>query len=316
MRSTLFLTISILVHAICITALAVNHFKSLESPAGTAVEVTMGESAPQEVAESTLNAPNEAIQDQQPSPKPLPKVEEPAQELPKKVVKAKPAPEKKPAKPAKKAPKSEVATVLPKKVKSVESVPAEPENMEPEITEEQAVAVTEPEVTSEPVASEPVNEEKVELIPIEDTPPAGVEAADHNDEIKVEPVDKAAPSDSAQHLNKGGDSKKTAVSYLNLKQFSGNRAPRYPITARRDGRQGQVDLLYRVTPDGRTADIQIAKSSGHEDLDMEAVRAIAKYRFVPGQEGWARHPIIFSLKGVATAMPSRLRSAGATATAE
>jgi protein TonB len=90
--------------------------------------------------------------------------------------------------------------------------------------------------------------------------------------------------------------------------MNGNKPPRYPLQARKEGREGEVDLLYRVTKEGGVADIQIVRSSGSQDLDQEAVRAIAKFRFVPGQEGWARHPVNFTLKGETAALPSRLRT--------
>jgi periplasmic protein TonB len=82
------------------------------------------------------------------------------------------------------------------------------------------------------------------------------------------------------------------------------------LKARKEGRQGQVELVYRVTKDGRVTDVQIAKSSGHADLDQAAVRAISKFKFVAAQEGWAYHPVNFALKGDSAPLPSRLRTAG------
>src|SRR6185369_3197393 len=97
-------------------------------------------------------------------------------------------------------------------------------------------------------------------------------------------------------------------SYLDLRQLPGNQAPQYPMQARLEKRQGQLELLYRVTKDGGVADISVAKSSGFKDLDSAALAAIAKFKFVPGQEGWARHPVTFALKGPAATLPSTLRS--------
>ncbi len=117
--------------------------------------------------------------------------------------------------------------------------------------------------------------------------------------------------DSAAEVAHGGDTQEGAVSYLDLKQAPGNRSPMYPMGARRENRQGLVELVYRVTKEGDVADLQIAKSSGHKDLDLEAARAISAFKFVPGQEGWARHPVSFNLKGESAPAPSKLRSAQA-----
>jgi TonB family protein len=118
-----------------------------------------------------------------------------------------------------------------------------------------------------------------------------------------------SPSPS-QNLRQGGQTKGSAVSFLNLKQAKGNRSPSYPTEARREGRQGTVELLYRVTTEGSVEDIQVTRSSGHSDLDDEAIAAIGAFRFEPGQEGWARHPISFKLKSV-EAISTRQEELGA-----
>lgn len=315
MRSTFFLTASLIVHGICFTALAVNHFKSLptgqDSASGTEVEVAMGEGML--VADASGVTP-------EPEMKPLPVVTQKNEIQKEDVVPLPPKPKKAaPAKKAKKMVKAQpkIATELPPK----EKVDEQPENMDPAIEDSQAVAI--------PNNTAPAEDEKFELIPVKETPPAGVQAAttgaeaedkmteatsqDVNQTKDPAPVEGDGQGASNQPLNKGGDSKSEAVSYLDLKQYSGNKPPVYPLSARKEQRQGQVDLLYRVTREGRVAEVQVAKSSGHSDLDEAAVKAIAKFKFVPGQEGWARHPIVFALKGVATTLPSKLRGSSAAA---
>ena len=88
----------------------------------------------------------------------------------------------------------------------------------------------------------------------------------------------------------------------------GNRPPVYPLQARLENRQGNLELLYRVTKEGKVSDISIAKSSGSKDLDDSAVKAISQFKFYPGQEGWARHPVDFNLKGAVATLPSKLRA--------
>lgn len=65
----------------------------------------------------------------------------------------------------------------------------------------------------------------------------------------------------------------------------GNPPPNYPTLARRRGWEGTVQLLVLVLEDGRVGDISVAKSSGHPLLDEAALKAVARYQFVPGLQG-------------------------------
>lgn len=297
MRSTLFLTLSLIVHAICVTALALSHFRSVEAPAGNQMEMTMGENN-SSGNENTLAESNEAKPEVAPAIKPIEKTTEIVKPLPKKKISQ-----------PKKVVKVDMTqpSALPKKEAVAE---AEPEKLNPAIDDADTVAV----VAAAPATEELKTEEPLEFKPVKEAI-AGVEAETEATalEAKVEDPAPAAAAEATQGLGHGGDNKGEAVNYLELKQFSGNKAPIYPMQARTEKRQGQVDLLYRVTKDGRVAEVQIAKSSGHADLDEAAVKAIAKFRYVPGQEGWAHHPVIFALKGEASELPSKLRSANASA---
>jgi len=310
MRSTIFLTLSLIVHAVCITALALSHFKGSEAPGGGAVEVTMGEGTKDDTTK--LVAANDvkpvAVQpemkpiEKAPEVAPLPKKETPK---PKKIVKAKKA-----------APV--VATELPPKEKT-----DLPEQLDPKIEDSDAVAVAAPPEQEEAPKFIPVKEQVAAkpLDEAEEKTEANSQDAQAEDPAPVKeekPVEKPATSGQIEQpgakavavaaLGQGGDTKAEAVPYLNLSQYSGNKSPEYPVAARKEQRQGQVDLLYRVTKDGRVTEVSIAKSSGHKDLDESAVKAISKYKFVSGQEGWAKHPVIFKLTGATATLPSKLRT--------
>jgi TonB family protein len=223
----------------------------------------------------------------------------------------------------KKAKKAAPAKVVENKVTELPAKENAPEELSPEISDEQSVVVA-------PATAAVQSEEKLELIPVKEKL-AGVEAAEGQKEEDgdameevTEPTKEESPSaipagasgesaDAKTNLAQGGASKAGAVSYLDLKQTAGNKAPQYPLQARKDGRQGQVELLYRVTKEGTVTDLQVTKSSGHKDLDQEAVRAVSQFKFVPGQEGWARHPVAFTLKGDTATLPSRLRANSAQA---
>jgi TonB family protein len=77
--------------------------------------------------------------------------------------------------------------------------------------------------------------------------------------------------------------------------------PRYPESARRDGKEGRVLLRVLVNEEGRTASVQVNRSSGVESLDQAALEAIKRWRFSPARlgdrpvESWVRIPIDFRL---------------------
>jgi protein TonB len=80
-----------------------------------------------------------------------------------------------------------------------------------------------------------------------------------------------------------------------------NPKPAYPFVARRRGQEGQVLLNVEVLPNGTAARVEIARSSGFRSLDEAARHAVARWRFLPAQQGGAAVaalvtvPIRFSL---------------------
>jgi TonB family protein len=61
--------------------------------------------------------------------------------------------------------------------------------------------------------------------------------------------------------------------------------PIYPERARREGRDGEVFLRVRVCAEGRAVVAEVGSSSGWEDLDAAARRAVLqRWRFHPGGE--------------------------------
>lgn len=279
MRSSFFVLLSVFVHALCVAAIAVSPSRVAAPEGNSKIEVQMGQAPSEQPGVEQATAP-------------VTKDAEPIAPAPVKVAKASTR-------------KTRVVTIpmekvseLPKKEAAATPAPTSTEDakLDPEISEEgPAVAPPPPVATGEP-----------EFVPVKESAPTGVEAGDDETE---EGAAQSAESAEDPQLAHGGDTKSGAVSYLDLKQSAGNKSPVYPLKARREARQGQVELVYRVTKEGRVADLQVAKSSGHKDLDMEAARAVALFKFVPGQEGWARHPVSFTLKGNSDQAPSKLRNA-------
>ncbi|MGE0764327.1 MAG: TonB family protein [Bdellovibrionales bacterium] len=174
--------------------------------------------------------------------------------------------------------------------------------------------------TAEAAAAEAVSKEPQDELPPPKMQPVVQKLSDIAKAAPPQPAEQPAQdvtsgSGGADSLSNdlgatAGPSDDELRSYLDLKQLSGNKPPQYPSVARRNGKQGQVLLQYYVTQQGSVKDVRIEKSSGVPELDREAVRAVAQYRYVAGQEGWTSHPVVFSLKGQATPAASRLRTAG------
>jgi protein TonB len=82
-----------------------------------------------------------------------------------------------------------------------------------------------------------------------------------------------------------------------------NPAPDYPAISRRLGERGRVLLRVLVSPEGRSEQVEIDRSSGYQRLDQAAQNAVRKWQFVPARQGdntvraWVIVPIVFTLKG-------------------
>lgn len=81
-----------------------------------------------------------------------------------------------------------------------------------------------------------------------------------------------------------------------------NPRPAYPLMSRRLGEQGITYLRVQVGADGRTQQVTVGRSSGHERLDRAALEAVRDWRFVPAREGdkavagWVTVPISWKLE--------------------
>ena len=88
---------------------------------------------------------------------------------------------------------------------------------------------------------------------------------------------------------------------LNVRLFKlANPKPIYPISSRRLGEEGVVELKAMVLEDGRVAEVTVVQSSGFARLDESALRAVRQWRYVlpSGQRmtrQWLAVPIDFNL---------------------
>ena len=71
--------------------------------------------------------------------------------------------------------------------------------------------------------------------------------------------------------------------------------PAYPMSARRRGIEGEVELRVDVDSDGRPRLVTIARSSGDRQLDGAAARAVEQWRFAVAAPMAIAIPIQFRL---------------------
>ena len=61
--------------------------------------------------------------------------------------------------------------------------------------------------------------------------------------------------------------------------------PAYPQQARKDGSEGTVILAIEILASGQPGSVAVQRSSGHEELDEAAVKAVKNWRFTAARNG-------------------------------
>lgn len=84
--------------------------------------------------------------------------------------------------------------------------------------------------------------------------------------------------------------------------YLSNPAPVYPAASRSIGEQGRVLLRVLVSPSGEPEEVVVGTGSGFERLDLAALEAVRRWKFVPARRGveavtaWVIVPIQFTLR--------------------
>lgn len=189
----------------------------------------------------------------------------------------------------------------PDKASTPPTKPVEEKKPEPADSEKTAPTKQtqqQPEPTETDTKEEWVDEEEVEEVPSDkkekptQAPQEG--SPDKEKEKKQEPKEGTPSSSGKSDIPALEDS--AARSHSQLRQLEGNPMPAYPKEARKKRWEGRVEVSYYVNSGGFVEKIQLKKSSGHSILDNSALRALARYRYYPGQEGWVKHPVEFFLE--------------------
>lgn len=120
-----------------------------------------------------------------------------------------------------------------------------------------------------------------------------------NDIATETSVQESGQTDSATQASGSPDGRR----YLaELRSFL-EQAKVYPLIARRLHQQGEVKVSFTIKKDGRIEGVQLASSSGHQNLDNAAIEFLRKLKaFKPltddlGREEWPLTlPISYSLQ--------------------
>jgi protein TonB len=92
------------------------------------------------------------------------------------------------------------------------------------------------------------------------------------------------PRQEAAAGSTGGGIAEGAIVPARIAATAANAPPEYPRRSRERGEQGRVTLLVQVTPEGRVAALSVLGSSGYPALDVEAERAVRRWRFEPARQ--------------------------------
>ena len=67
--------------------------------------------------------------------------------------------------------------------------------------------------------------------------------------------------------------------------------PPYPSSAREKGLEGTAVIRVEILENGQVGDVAVKKSSGHQELDEAAIKAVKKWRFVPAKDKDTGDPV-------------------------
>lgn len=167
----------------------------------------------------------------------------------------------------------------------------EEEKEEEEKIDEEEVAVEKIKeiapATKEPLQEMPTKDEPPK---IEDTTRTEEERVNNKSEKKeitnAEPkeiTEKSSPCKaSCENANIPAEVERAKV--ISAPKAIGRIEPVYPRSARRRGREGIVTIEAAVEETGQVADVAVVATSGHDDLDSAAIKAVRKAKFVPAND--------------------------------
>lgn len=131
---------------------------------------------------------------------------------------------------------------------------------------------------AEPAAADPATEAKR-------SPVARSESVTPPSEIAAQPPPKRAASAPPSSASVAVAPQELGIDPTIPPSFAGNRPPNYPALAQQRGWEGTVLLRLTIGANGSVTDVEIARSSGYDLLDAEAVAAVRTWRGTPARRG-------------------------------
>ena len=123
-----------------------------------------------------------------------------------------------------------------------------------------------------------VRPETMEVKPVDPTPPPPMLTLTQ----KFDPVETiltsiAPPVDTGIEGINGGLSSGTAMAIFKV-------APQYPRRAQARGIEGFVDLMFDITPTGKTENIRVIYAEPQGMFDRSSIQALAKWKYKPAMD--------------------------------
>lgn len=99
-------------------------------------------------------------------------------------------------------------------------------------------------------------------------------------------------SGSGSGAGSGGGTGSGAKGLISPPRILQKVEPRYPESVRRDGVEGSVTVKMEIMENGKPSNVWVVGSSGRNELDEAAVKAVERWRFVPARDSVNGQPVV------------------------
>ena len=182
-----------------------------------------------------------------------------------------------------------------------------PKGSAPDAGEEKKVEESKPE-PKEKEAPKPIPKPADQAKPVEKVPPSPKKEEAPKSEDKPTPkkeeppkAEEKAPPPPPKVEEKPAEKSAPTVDADKYADYLKNPKPAYPMGPYREGIEGTVWLRVQVLEDGTVGSVELAQTSGNDELDQSALTTVKKWRFKAAVQGgvaavqFIRIPITFKL---------------------
>ncbi len=193
-----------------------------------------------------------------------------------------------------------------KKKKSGE-LPEKVKQNSPVIHNQQTPKLDNPVIQDQPKSKPPVIQDQKEIIKKK------LDIVKEGEAKSIKTIKKNNISDQPRTLEKTTPQKKEIIKPKDIVKpkepriefatplYKKNTLPAYPVSARKRGYHGLVELMVLVSEKGTVSAIKIFKSSKYKSLDRQAINTVKTWLFEPGKKNgtpektWVKIPVKFEL---------------------